>query len=57
MAILKGSASDFVNDGIASTVAVLLDRKEKTVGIDKEGASVGGRGEIRRGRNFFSGRN
>ena len=51
MAILTGDGGDFVNDVIAFTVVVLLGSEGKSGGIDKEGASVGGRGKLRSGSN------
>ena len=57
MAILKGAAGDFADDGITFTVAVLLGSEEKTGGIGKEGASEGGRGKLCSGRKFRSGIN
>ena len=57
MVILKVTAGDFVDDSIAFTVAMLISSKEKKDGIDKEGASVGGRGEICSGRKLRSGIN
>ena len=57
MKIFKEDAGDFVNDSIAFTVAVLLVSKQKMGGIDKVGARVGSRRELRISKNNWSGRN
>ena len=57
MAIIKGAAGDFFNNGIAFTVGIFLRSKYKTSGIDKEGGSVGGRQKLRSGRKLRSGSN